>query len=84
MSTTKTEQKLRRPGLPQSVIYKNLKQQIVNLIQQSGLPAWCLADMLTNITLSVQNAGEQQTSTELTNYNKQLEEYNGQRNEGEK
>lgn len=82
MAITKTEQKkTENPIMPQSVIYKNLKQNIVNQINQSGLPPWCLVDMLTNITLSVQNAGEQQTNAELTSYNKRLEEYNSQRSE---
>lgn len=81
MSTTKTEQKMTKPVLPQSVVYKNLKQQIVSAIQQSNLPAWCLVDMLANITLSIQNTGEQQTNTEFKNYNEQLETYNSQQNE---
>lgn len=78
MATTKTEQKIQKPALPQSVAYNNLKQSIIAAINQSGLPPWVLADMLTNITVSVQTTGEQIMNSELENYNKQLIAFNEQ------
>lgn len=76
--TTKTEQNIQKPTLPQSMIYSNLKQSIVNAVKESGLPPWVLVDMLTNITVSVQTVGDQITNNEISNYNKQLEAYNAQ------
>lgn len=78
MATTKTEQNIQKPKLPQSVIYNNLKQSIVTAINQSGLPPWVLVDMLTNITVSVQTTGEQLMNAELENYNKQLSAFDEQ------
>lgn len=78
MATTKTEQNIQKPTLPQSVVYSNLKQSIIAAINQSGLPAWALVDMLTNITLGVQTASEQATNAEIEVYNKQLKAYNEQ------
>lgn len=76
MATTKTEQNIKKPVLPQSVVYNNLKQSIITAINQSGIPAWALVDMLTNITLGVQSASEQTMSNEIEVYNKQLKAYN--------
>lgn len=81
MSTTKTEQKLRRPGLPQSVAYSNLKQTIINAINQSGFPPWILVDMLANITVSVQTTGEQMMNAEMKKYSEQLEAFENQNKE---
>ena len=78
MATTKTEQNIQKPTLPQSVVYSNLKQSIIAAINQSGLPAWALVDMLTNITLGVQAASDQAANSEIEVYNKQLKAYNEQ------
>ena len=76
MATTKTEQNIQKPKLPQSVVYRNLKQYIMTAIDQSGLPLWVLVDMLANITAGVQNAANQIRSDEMDVYNKQLKAYN--------
>ena len=78
MATTKTEQNIQKPVLPQSAVYNNLKQSIITAINQSGIPAWALVDMLTNITLGVQTASEQATNAEIEVYNDQLKAYNEQ------
>lgn len=75
MSTTKTEQNIQKPTLPQSVVYNNLKQSIISAINQSGLPPWVLVDMLGNITAGIQNAAEQIQSAEMKKYSEQLEAY---------
>ena len=76
MSTTKTEQNIQKPALPQSVVYNNLKQSIMAAINQSGLPLWVMVDMLANITAGVQNAANQIQNDEMDIYNKQLSLYN--------
>lgn len=76
MATTKTEQNIQKPVLPQSVVYNNLKQSIIATINQSGLPLWVLVDMLANITAGIQATSEQMMNNEIDVYNKQLTLYN--------
>lgn len=74
MATTKTEQRtIEKPKIPQSVAYRNLKQQIMAEINLSGLPAWMLTDMLTNIAIGIQTVGEQMTANDSAEYNKNMD-----------
>lgn len=81
MATTKTEQNIQKPKLPQSAIYRKTKQDIIEVIRLSELPVWVLEDMLVNITAGVQTASEQVINAEMSSYNKQLEIYESQKKE---
>lgn len=72
------DERIKRPQLPQSVAYKRLKKNIVDAINQSGIPAWALTDMLENILHNLKNYADQITENDSVLYKTELANYQDQ------
>lgn len=72
------DKSIEKPQLPQSVAYKRLKKNIIDSINQSGIPVWALTDMLENVLRDLKNFADQITENDSVSYKTELANYQAQ------